>query len=212
MDLAKKRTFLYRLFCLKEFFVFNICVLFKCIVYWIQFQNIHTCTHQKTLLYTLLLLVFKIVESLECILNRKSLLLPLPLKVAHIYLNFRTFDKAAKDCCNEFSKSVFWERVEEFLFKWIIISLAQQHFQKRWKKSIAKKYLIACTLPETEDPIDSFQADVPSPYPLKTFGFWYFLIGYKEHIGLKWVNPRSIFMPELTKDLHQWRIQEWSYL
>ena len=44
-------------------------------------------------------------------------------------------------------------------------------FRNDEKKSIAKKYLIACALPETEDHIDSFQADVPSPYPLKTFGF-----------------------------------------
>ena len=33
----------------------------------------------------------------------------------------------AKDCCDEFSKSIlFWEGVEEFLFK-KIISFAQQH-------------------------------------------------------------------------------------
>ena len=32
-------------------------------------QNIHTFTYQKTLLDTLLLLVFKIVERLQCILN-----------------------------------------------------------------------------------------------------------------------------------------------
>ena len=34
-----------------------------------NFQNIHTFTYQKTLLCTLLLLVLKIVESLQCILN-----------------------------------------------------------------------------------------------------------------------------------------------
>ena len=33
------------------------------------FQNIHTFTYQKTLLQTLLLFVFKIVESLQCIVN-----------------------------------------------------------------------------------------------------------------------------------------------
>ena len=41
--------FFYRLFCPKEFFFFNICVLFQCTVYWIHFQNIHTFTYQKTL-------------------------------------------------------------------------------------------------------------------------------------------------------------------
>ena len=50
----------------------NICVLSQCTVYWIHFQNIHTFTYQKTLLYTLLLLVFKIVKSLQFFLNMKS--------------------------------------------------------------------------------------------------------------------------------------------
>ena len=39
-------------------------------------------------------------------------------EVGHRYLNIRSFDKVAKDCCNEFSKSIFfWAGVEEFLFK-----------------------------------------------------------------------------------------------
>ena len=36
---------------------------------WIHFQNIHTFTNQKPLLCTLLLLGFKIVKSLHCILK-----------------------------------------------------------------------------------------------------------------------------------------------
>ena len=48
---------------------FNICVLSKFMVYWIHFHNVHIFTHQKALLHTLLLLVFKIVESSQCILN-----------------------------------------------------------------------------------------------------------------------------------------------
>ena len=48
---------------------FKICVLSHCKVYWIHFQNIHIFTYQKTLLHTLLLLVSKIVESLQCILK-----------------------------------------------------------------------------------------------------------------------------------------------
>ena len=48
---------------------FNIFVLSQCMVYWIHFQNIHTFTYQKTLLHRLLLLVFKIIESLQCILK-----------------------------------------------------------------------------------------------------------------------------------------------
>ena len=47
----------------------NLCVLSKCIVYWIHFQNIYTFAYQKTLLHTLLLLVFKTVENLLCILK-----------------------------------------------------------------------------------------------------------------------------------------------
>ena len=60
----KKRTFLVPFFCQRD-------VLSQCIVYWIHFQNqnIHTFTYQKSLLYTLLSIVFKIVESLKCILN-----------------------------------------------------------------------------------------------------------------------------------------------
>ena len=38
-----------------------------------HFQNIHTFTYQTTLLHTLLLLVFKIVESLQCILKKKHI-------------------------------------------------------------------------------------------------------------------------------------------
>ena len=36
-----------------------------------HFQNIYTFTYQKALLHTLLVLVFKIVESLQCILKEK---------------------------------------------------------------------------------------------------------------------------------------------
>ena len=41
-------------------------------MYWIHFQNIHIFTYQKTLFNTLLLLDFKIIESLQCILNWNS--------------------------------------------------------------------------------------------------------------------------------------------
>ena len=64
----KKRAFFVP-FTLSEKSFFNICVLSQCIVYWIHFQNINTITYQKTLLHILLLLVFKIVESLQCILK-----------------------------------------------------------------------------------------------------------------------------------------------
>ena len=39
-------------------------------------------------------------------------------EVANRYLNIRSFDKAAKDYCDEFSKSIFFGAgVEDFLFK-----------------------------------------------------------------------------------------------
>ena len=56
-------------FILSEGHFFNICVLSQCVVYWIHFQNIHTFPYQKTLFCTLLLLVFKTIESLQCILK-----------------------------------------------------------------------------------------------------------------------------------------------
>ena len=63
----KKRTFFVH-FVLSEGNFFKICFI-SCIVYWIHFQNIYTCTYQKRLLHTLLLLVSKIRESFQCILT-----------------------------------------------------------------------------------------------------------------------------------------------
>ena len=69
MELAmeKRGDFLYCLFFPKGVFL---TFVFYLNVYWIHFQNIHTLTYQKTLLHTLLLLVFKIVESLQYIFNK----------------------------------------------------------------------------------------------------------------------------------------------
>ena len=64
----KKGHFLQCLFYPKSFF-FNICILFQCLVYLINFQNIYTFTYQKTLLHTLLLFFLKIAESLHCTLK-----------------------------------------------------------------------------------------------------------------------------------------------
>ena len=62
----KKRAFFVP-FILLEGNSFKIFVLPQCILYWIHFQNIHTFTYQKTLLYTLFL--FKIVLILQWILK-----------------------------------------------------------------------------------------------------------------------------------------------
>ena len=71
LELVKEKRghFLYRLFCPKK--IFSTLILMY--MYWVHFQNINTFTYQKTLLHTLLLLLFKIVESLQCILHEKSL-------------------------------------------------------------------------------------------------------------------------------------------
>ena len=51
-------------------FFFQIFAFTQCIVHYIHFHNKLTFTFQKTLLHTLLLLVSKIVESLQCILKQ----------------------------------------------------------------------------------------------------------------------------------------------
>ena len=52
------------MFCTVYFeFFFDICVLPQCTVYWIQFQNIHTFTYQKTLIHTLFDLFLKSLKA-----------------------------------------------------------------------------------------------------------------------------------------------------
>ena len=63
----KKKEYIFCNVCFVRRF-FNIWVLSQYIVYWINFQNIYTFTY--ILLHTLLLHVFKIVESLQRNLNR----------------------------------------------------------------------------------------------------------------------------------------------
>ena len=65
----KKKEGIFVCFIMTEGNFFNICVLSQCIVYCIHFQNIHTFTYQKTLLYSLQLLALKIFKSLQCILK-----------------------------------------------------------------------------------------------------------------------------------------------
>ena len=78
----RKKSAIFVTFILFEGFFLNICVLSQCIMYWINFQNIYTFTYSKTLIHTLLLLVFKIVESLQCILEIKILKYLLKIKTA----------------------------------------------------------------------------------------------------------------------------------
>ena len=67
----KKKGALFVLFILSKGNFFKIFVWPQCVVYWMHFPNIHNFIYQKILLHTLLLLVFKIIESLQCILNTR---------------------------------------------------------------------------------------------------------------------------------------------
>ena len=51
---------------------FNICVLSHCIVYWIQFQNMHSFTYQETLIHTLFCLFLKSSKIFSVSLNKKQ--------------------------------------------------------------------------------------------------------------------------------------------
>ena len=70
-SLKKKREHFFVLFIFSGGIFFNTCLSCQCIVYWIHFQNILflDIKKKKELLQTLLLLVFKFAESLQCILN-----------------------------------------------------------------------------------------------------------------------------------------------
>ena len=68
----KKRAFFVPFVLSEGNFFKNCALLSQCIVYWIHFRNIQTFIFQKTLLFTLLLLVSKIVESLQFILSIRS--------------------------------------------------------------------------------------------------------------------------------------------
>ena len=62
----KKKSLFFVIFILSEG---NFWVLSQYIVYWMNFQNICTFTYQKTLSFSLPLLVFNTVERLHCILK-----------------------------------------------------------------------------------------------------------------------------------------------
>ena len=90
----KKKEGFFVPFILSKGIFFNIGVLSQCIVYWIHFEIIHTFTYQKTLLHTLLLLIFKIVGNLQCILKagffpQKSSIYPpkVPKRTYCIFIN-----------------------------------------------------------------------------------------------------------------------------
>ena len=70
----KEVIFLYRLFCSKEkFLTFVFYLNYSVLNTFVIYNILYIKKYQKILLRTLLLLVFKTVESLQCILNVKFL-------------------------------------------------------------------------------------------------------------------------------------------
>ena len=68
----RKKSAFFVKFILSVWHFFNICVLPQCIVYWINFQNIYTCTYQKTLLRTLFCLFLKSSKAFSVSLSSKN--------------------------------------------------------------------------------------------------------------------------------------------
>ena len=91
----KKKEGFFVTFIVSEENFLKICVLSQCTAYWISFQSIHTFTYQNTSLHALSLLVSKIVESIQCILNINipDLFLPLLWRLGPSSKSFDGFDK-----------------------------------------------------------------------------------------------------------------------
>ena len=116
---------MYHLFCPKGTFL-SICVLCQCIVCRIPFQNMHTFSYQKTLLHTLLLLVFKIVESLQCILKNFQISQESTCVVSESLFNKVTGLKA----CNFIKKRLQHSRVPVKYAKFLRTPFFTEHL--RW--------------------------------------------------------------------------------
>ena len=65
----RKKSRLFVTFILSEEILLTFVIFSLYTMHWMNFQNIHNFTYQKTLFHTLLLLVFKFLESLYCIFN-----------------------------------------------------------------------------------------------------------------------------------------------
>ena len=87
----KKRAFFVPFYFIRRIF-FNICVLSQGIVHWIDFQNIHTFTYQKTLLYTLFYLFLKSLKALSV-----SLIITLYLSLSHLQIKGGLLTQCAKN-------------------------------------------------------------------------------------------------------------------
>ena len=66
----KKTRAFFLPFILFEGNILNICVLSQCIVYWIQFQNIHTFTYQKHYFIHFCCLFLKLSKAFSVSLNK----------------------------------------------------------------------------------------------------------------------------------------------
>ena len=70
-----------------------------------------------------------------------------------MYQNVRSFRNVVKDCCNEFSKSVFWLGSKSSYSDGSFLLLSNI-FRKKGKKLNAKRYDIVCALLETQEHIN----------------------------------------------------------
>ena len=70
-----------------------------------------------------------------------------------MYQNVRSFGNVVKDCCNQFSKSVFWLESKSSYSNGSFLLLSNI-FRKNGKKLNAKRYGIVCALLETEEHIN----------------------------------------------------------
>ena len=103
-------------------------------VYWINSQNIYTITYQETLLNTILLLVSKIFESLQCIFKRLRLILKMRDVTDWEASNYNTYIAQVKT-------SRWWHLVRQKNITWktfflknltqnVVDKLAQDSFLK----------------------------------------------------------------------------------
>ena len=122
----KKKAFFIPLI-LSEAIFFNIFVLSQCIVYWINFQNIHSCSYQKPLLYTLFCLFFKLSQAFSVSSSTVSFLKYFGLMMpAIVWIKM----KISKECLQS---KFFFRANSEGPQKWILTSKFFLTFEKYFK-------------------------------------------------------------------------------
>ena len=125
---------------------FDIYILSQDIEYWINFQNIEALDikKKKTLLHALLFLVFKIVKSLQCILNSSNFTTP---------SSRQRFQFMKKKCCLRFKIrwiSKYWVLINAF---WILLSFVRFRFV-RYRFRFVRRSLQYMSLRRLEDVLE----------------------------------------------------------